>query len=242
MGKGQFDTDGYAVLPMFDPELVRAACADISAHIDRLSHALYLPFEKSYPDAPLGQRLDLIWKSDRSHANLLRVAICTDAHRGPRLSALAQAPQLLNTAEALVGCRLDAQLSRVRASIGVFPEHLQTWHSDVATSDGSDCSRIRITAWLPLSDAGPEAGGLELVPGHRTEPMAHRPDRNHSIDAQDLFGQRRVRPPCPAGHALFLDRFTPHRSLPPGADARFALVIWMKAAVADRKSRKAIAA
>jgi predicted 2-oxoglutarate/Fe(II)-dependent dioxygenase YbiX len=39
-----------------------------------------------------------------------------------------------------------------------------------------------------------------------------------------------VHPACPAGSVLFLDRFTPHRSLPVTGEARFALVIWMKAA------------
>lgn len=242
MSKAQFDRDGYTVLPMFAPELIRAAQADIGDHIDRLSHALYLPFDKSHPDAPLGQRLERIWKSDRSHANLLRVALCTDAHRGPRLGALARAPQLLDTAEALAGCALDPQLARVRASIGVFPEHLHSWHSDVATADGSDCGRILITAWVPLGDAGPDTGGLELVPGRRVAPMQHRAEHNHMIDAQELLWKKRVRPSCPAGSVLFLDRFTPHRSLPPGVDARFALVIWMKAAIASRTSRKAAAA
>ncbi len=186
---GQFKTDGYAVLPVFDPERVRAAERDISDHIDRLSHALHLPFETSHPDAPLGERLDRISAHDRSQANLLRIALCTDAHRGPRLHA---------------------------------------WHSDVSADDGTDCGGVRISAWLPLSDAGPETGGLELIPGRRTAPMAHRGEQAHVIDAAQLDRLPRVRPACPAGHVLFLDRFTPHRSLPPGPQARFALVIWMK--------------
>lgn len=39
----------------------------------------------------------------------------------------------------------------------------------------------------------------------------------------------RLQPECPAGSALLLDRFTPHRTLPT-TSARFALVVWFKAA------------
>jgi len=229
VSKAQFEKDGYTVLPMFDPALVRAAEADIAEHIDRLSHALYLPFEKSCPDAPIGQRLERIWKSDRSQANLLRIALCTDAHRGPRLRALAEAAHLVDTAECLTGMPLEGQVVRVRASIGVFPEHKHGWHSDVSTDDGTHCGRVQITAWLPLSDAGANSGGLELIPGRREAPLHHGGAQEHIIDESQLDRLPRVRPHCPAGHALFLDRFTPHRTLPAGPSARFALVIWMKA-------------
>lgn len=231
MGKAHFETDGYAIVPMFHADLVRDAQADISDHIDRVSDALYLPFEESRPEAPLARRLDRIWKSDRSQANLLRMAICTDAHRGPRLRALAQAPHLLHTAEALAGQALGSPIARVRASIGVFPEHLHAWHSDVSQDDGTNCASVRVTAWIPLSDVGPDRGGLEIIRGRRTAPLPHRQEKaGQSIDDLDLMHLPRARPACPAGHVLFLDRFTPHRGLPPGPDARFALVVWMKAA------------
>ncbi len=232
MSKAQFESDGYAVIPMFDPALVRAAQADIAEHINRMSQALYQPFEKSHPEEPLGRRLDRIWEQDRSQANLLRMAICTDAHRGPRLRALAEAPHLLETAELLSGCAIDGRVTRVRTSIGVFPEQRHGWHSDVSMDDGTDCGSVRITAWLPLSDAGPESGGLELLPGRRVAPLPHQVnEREHVIEDAVIGAERRVRPVCPAGSALFLDRFTPHRTLSAGPDARFALVIWMKAAV-----------
>lgn len=224
-----FREQGHAALPLFDPALVTAAQADIAEHIDRISRALYLPFDKSHPDAPLGERLDRIWQQDRSQANLLRLAICTDAHRGPRLQALAQAPELKEAAERLGGRTLGDPVMRLRASIGAFPEHRHAWHSDVAIDDGSSCGRVWIAAWIPLTDAGPGQGGLELVPGRRSAPLPHRRDGAFAIDETELAGLPRIQPSCPAGSVLFLDRFTPHRTLPAGPLARFALVIWMKA-------------
>jgi hypothetical protein len=230
MIEAEFQANGFAVVPVFDQAEVKAAQADIVAQIDRLSHALYLPFEESFPEVPLGRRLDRLWQHNRSQADLLRVAICTDAHRGPRLSALAAAPDLRRIAERLGGCTLGERVVRVRASIGAFPQHLHDWHSDVARDDGTSCSRVRVTAWIPLSDAGPDGGGLELAPGRRSAPLPHREDRGFTIEESTLADASRVRPHCPAGSVVFLDRFTPHRSLPPGPEARFALVVWMQAA------------
>lgn len=224
-----YHEQGYAALPLFDRELVEAAQADIAEHIDRVSHALYLPFAKSCPDAPLAQRLDRIFEADRSQANLLRAAICTDAHRGPRLAAIASDPRLLAAGERISGQRLSGAVVRVRASIASFPEHRHAWHSDVARDDGTACGRVWTTAWVPLCDAGPGNGGLEIIPGRRPAPLASITDNGLRITDEAIAGLPRVQPECPAGTVLFLDRFTPHRSLP-AFSARFALVVWMKAA------------
>lgn len=220
---------GYAAIPLFDPALVEAAQADIAEHIDRVSRALYLPFEQSCPDAPLDERLDRIFATDQSQANLLRIAICTDAHRGPRLQAIANDPRLLAQAERISERSLSGSVVRVRASIASFPEHRHAWHSDVARDDGTSCGNVWTTAWIPLSDAGPDNGGLELIPGRRPEPLARLTDKGFEIPDEAIAGLPRLQPECPAGTVLLLDRFTPHRTLP-AARARFALVVWMKAA------------
>ena len=220
---------GYAAVPTFDPEIVRAAADDIAEHIDRVSRALYLPFEQSCPDASLSERIDRVYAHERSVANLLRVAICTDAHRGPRLQALANDPRLIETAERLGGRKLSGKIARVRASIACFPEHRHAWHSDVARDDGTGCGKVVVTAWIPLSDAGSESGGLEIAAKRQPAPLAAQCDEGFEIPEWRLAGLPRVQPICPAGTALFLDRFTPHRTLPARA-TRFALVVWMKAA------------
>ncbi|KTE14341.1 phytanoyl-CoA dioxygenase family protein [Sphingopyxis sp. H115] len=225
----QFAEEGYAAVPIFDPALVRAAAGDIAKHIDRVARALYLPFEQSCPDAPLGERIDQVYVKERSVANLLRVAVCTDAHRGERLQALANDPRLIEAAEELSGRALTGKIVRVRASIACFPEHRHAWHSDVARDDGTGCGKVVVTAWIPLSDAGPESGGLEVAAGRQPAPLASEGDDGYEIPEWRLAGLPRVQPACPAGTALLLDRFTPHRTLPTKA-TRFALVVWMKAA------------
>ena len=220
---------GYAVVPLFTADTVIAARADITAHIDRLSHALYLPFTASCPDAPLETRIAQIWQSDRSHAALIRQAICTDAHRGPRLNALAHAPQLKAMAEQLSGSPMADCVVRIRASIACFPEHHHPWHSDVAQDDGTRCGKVLTTAWIPLADVAPDSDGLEIACGRQTAPLAQRGTHGFSIADDIIAAMPRIAPACPAGHVIFLDRFTPHRTLPATA-ARFALVVWFIAA------------
>lgn len=229
MMQDQFAAQGFCAVKLFDPDMVRAAQDDIVELVDRVAGALYMPADRSLPGAPLADRLDRIAAVEQSYANLLRVAICTDAHRGPRLAALAGSPPLIETAARLAGRPIDGSVMRVRASIAAFPEHRHDWHSDVAIDDGTSCGRVRVTAWIPLSDAGPDNGGLEVVPGKRAAPFEHRRDGGFAIPADTLAGLPRIQPNCPAGTVLFLDRFTPHRTLPVLNAARFALVIWFKA-------------
>ena len=224
-----FAGQGYAAVPLFDPEIVRAAAGDIAEHIDRVSRALYLPFEQSCPDVSPGERIDRVFAHERSVANLLRVAVCTDAHRGPRLQALVNDARLIETAAQLGERALSGKIARVRASIACFPEHRHAWHSDVARDDGTGCGKVVVTAWIPLSDSGPKSGGLEVAAGRQPAPLSSESDDGFEIPEWRLAGLPRVQPECPAGTVLFLDRFTPHRTLPARA-TRFALVVWMKAA------------
>jgi hypothetical protein len=229
MSAETFAKQGYAALPLFDREQILAAREDVAEHIDRISRALYLPIEQTAPEAPLTERIDRVYAQERSVANLLRVAVCTDAHRGPRLQALANDPKLIETAEALCDRKLAGKIVRVRASVACFPEHRHAWHSDVARDDGTGCGKVLVTAWIPLGDAGPDSGGLEVVAARQPAPLGEQVADGFEIPDYRLAGLPRVRPDCPAGTGLFLDRFTPHRTLPARA-TRFALVVWMKAA------------
>lgn len=231
-GKTTYASDGYAIAPVFAPQEVEAAQADIIEQLDRVASALHHPFEHSCPDLPLTERLDAVAGKEKAYANLLRLAVLTDAHRGPRLTQLAQNPKLRAVAEQLAGRPLQAagNTIRLRASFAAFPEHWHNWHSDVAIHDGSDCGRLNITAWIPLMDAGPGQGGLEIAAGRQSAPLPHVRASDFHIEPADLDHLPRATPHCRAGEVLFLDRFTPHRTLPNAGTARFALVVWMKAA------------
>jgi ABC-type multidrug transport system ATPase subunit len=68
------------------PNWSRHCQADIAEHIDRVvARALSALRDKAAPMRRSNERIDRVFAHERSVANLLRVAICTDAHRGPRL-------------------------------------------------------------------------------------------------------------------------------------------------------------
>jgi ectoine hydroxylase-related dioxygenase (phytanoyl-CoA dioxygenase family) len=225
-----FATHGYTVRQLFAPGLIAVLHTDILAHMDRVAHALHLPFENSEPDAPLAERLDRIAARDPSLASLLRIAACTDAHRAPALRALSEDAVLSRCIRELLERPPEELIMRLRANVPALPAERQPWHSDVALADGSSCSRVRLTCWIPLMDAGPGSGGLELVTGRRSSPFTHRQKEGRfEIPEGDLAGLPRLQPDCPAGSVLFMDSYTPHRALPNHSGrARWSLVIWVK--------------
>lgn len=80
-------------------------CGTITGHVDRVMHALHLPFGTSEPEAGFAERLEAIARNDQCLANLLRIAICTAAHRGPRFQSLVAYGSIARAASALIGFR-----------------------------------------------------------------------------------------------------------------------------------------
>lgn len=228
-----YQSEAWAVVRVFEPAIIEAARADITAHIDSVARALHMPFEASDPQESFARRLEMVARHDQSYADLLRMAVCTDAHRGPRLSAIVGDSRLREAASDLCGVALGQPIFRVRANIPTLERRRHGWHSDVALpAHPSDCARVRITAWIPLMDSGPETGGLEVIPGFRDEPIPHIRTTGFEIPEASLEGLPRVQPNVRMGEALFLDRYVPHRTLPPkDLDAtRWSLVVWLKGA------------
>lgn len=226
-----FATAGYAVAPVFAPEEIAPLRAAVAEHIDRLSRALLLPLHETAPDAAFDRRIEEIAPRDPSFASLLGAAVATDAHRDPRAQALAEDERLTAAAEALLGQPIAGRTVRFRGASSALDQHLQDWHSDVAIVDSGPCASVKLTCWIPLSNAGPDAGGLELATGRRDAPALHdpAPGRFH-IRADALASTPKVSPIVPVGSVLFMDRFTPHRALPNrSGKTRWSLVVWMKA-------------
>lgn len=224
-------TLGAAIRPVLSAGELRGLRDAVSAHIDRVSRSLLAPYASTFPDASLEERLERLAQRDRGLAETLWHAACADAQRDPRIAALPGLPALREAVSEVAGITVGEATIRVRANIPALPHRRQQWHSDVARDDGTACAQIRVTCWLPLIDVDETNGSLEICAGRRSAPIPHaRPDRRFVIPDEDLEGQRlSVR--CPAGHGVFLDRFTPHRALPnQSGRARWSVVLWLKAA------------
>ncbi len=206
--------------------------------MDGVARALCKPFEDSRPDLGIERRLDAIAETDRSYAELLLSAACTDAHRRPELQALVDSPALRSRVEMAMKAPLGATTVRLRANVPSLPHRRQPWHSDVARNDGSPCARIRLTAWIPLSDVHSDNGTLEVAEGLRDGPVPHDNSSGRFLIPDELVGDRRHVIVCGAGSAVLLDRYTPHRAVPNrSTDARWSLVVWIKAAPPETTCR-----
>lgn len=225
---------GYAVRPLFAREELEPLEHLISGHMDRVADAMLKPREDTAPDATFDERIERIAASDQSFAHLLGTAVATDAFRAPEIARLAHDPRLTGLAAETAGCEIGERLFRLRLNSSALPRKRHGWHSDVARHDGSACSTLRVTAWIPLSDAGPDSGGLELVPGTRDRPVPHvERDGGIRIDEDALAGLETAMPTVRAGECLLIDRFTPHRALANlSGRTRWSLVVWMKSAQA----------
>jgi ectoine hydroxylase-related dioxygenase (phytanoyl-CoA dioxygenase family) len=217
---------------------IRAA---VTETIDRAAHAMRAPFDTSCPDASFDERLDRVALRDHAYANALFHAVMADAQRDERISGLARHHALVAAvARAVAPERMTGAVVRTRAVIPSLSAHRSPWHQDVLkpADDGRSCGSVRIACWIPLREVDQRSGALEVMPG-RWSPLPHRNDDGHfSIREECLPQATRNAVPLQAGDVLLLDRFLPHRSLAATAPrARWAVVLWVKAAAADANYR-----
>lgn len=220
---------GYEIVPLFSPDEVERLRRAVAEHMDRTAAAMLKPLEETVPGAPFDERIERIAETDQSFAQLLATAVATDVQRDPAIAVLATDPRIADAAERLTGCPIEDRIVRMRLNSSALTKHRQAWHSDVAQVTGEGSTLI-VTAWIPLTDAGPDTGGLEVVPGRRADPVIHgHGDSSFTIDPAALPDDRTVIPKVPAGHCLLMDRFTPHRAVENcSGRTRWSLVIWMK--------------
>lgn len=228
-----FATQGYEVRPLFSREELDRLRHCVAGHMERVASALLKPHAETEPDAPFDQRIERIARHDLSLAQLLATAVATDAQRAAEVVALERHRGLSAAAEMLAGCRLGDRVCRFRVDSPSLIPRRALWQSDVVEISGP-CSPVAIAAWIPLGDDGLGAGGVEIAAGRRDAPLPHRRQSGgFGIPDGELADQAIVTPEVPAGHCLFIDRFTPYRTRPASGDRTgWSLVIWMKPAEA----------
>jgi ectoine hydroxylase-related dioxygenase (phytanoyl-CoA dioxygenase family) len=97
------------------------------------------------------------------------------------------------------------------------------WHQDYGASDPQGDPVCLLTAWIPLSPAGPRQGGLELIPrSHQLGWLPHeRGPRGPEVRPEALAQALQQRPDlqpvaidAQPGDVVLFDQLTLHRSLP----------------------------
>ena len=220
---------GYAVgRGILSPAEIQQMQTSITETMNRIARGFLTPYETSLPALPFEERLERVAHQDRAYAYALLHGVFADAQRAPRLAGLAAHPRLMAHVNRLVAPRhVTGQVIRVRGNIPSFQQQRSPWHQD--TTDHR--SAVTMACWIPLVDATPANGTLEVLPGACDAPAPHQQteDGKFYIPQDALPDTPPVTLPCPAGDVLFLDRFLPHRTLPnQTTKIRWNVVMWVK--------------
>lgn len=142
---------------------------------------------------------------------------------GPGVFSLLTNPRLLDLIEPLVGPEIIAASAyRIRPKVPGYAA--VPWHQDSAFFDQFCDAALILTAWIPLVDATPERGCMQVmrrvhqgavVPHHYT--AYHIPGRAEAttleIVPEQLPGGEIITVPVRKGGVLLFTNRTPHRSI-----------------------------
>ena len=214
-----FDTEGYLIIDdLFDDADLQPVIDDVSAEIDRLANELVASGELSQTYAEMGftSRLTAITnETDGVLTPILSGKLATSGIFG-----LLTNPKLLDAVESLVGSEIIAASAyRLRPKLPYLEDAVVPWHQDSAFFEPYCDTSLILTVWIPLVDATPERGCLQVVPRrHKGEIVPHHlPEGLHGgllqIKSNDFSDDDVVTAPVPKGGALLLTNRTPHRSI-----------------------------
>jgi phytanoyl-CoA hydroxylase len=146
-------------------------------------------------------------------------------HAGEAMFGVITHPRLLDAMESLVGPEIvGSSVYRIRPKVPGFARGIVPWHQDSGYF-AVHCDRdMIVTCWIPLVEATPENGCLQVLPRvHREGVFTHHTGGHAGYlvieeEALPLPPDRAVTVPVPLGGALLLTNLTPHCSLPNTTD------------------------
>ena len=171
----QFEEEGYLLLHgvLTDADL-DPVIAEYEQHIDRRAHELLTEgkISKLYADEPFHRRLVSICREcDEIYSNLDIMHF-----RGRDSFEFLRNDHLLDIVEGLVGPEITCspvQHTRAKLPQGLTPSdgdpHIAPWHQDAGAFVEAADPHFVLTVWLPLSEARPENGCMQIIPRVHTE-------------------------------------------------------------------------
>jgi phytanoyl-CoA hydroxylase len=220
-----FYDEGYLMLPqVYAPADLQPLRDELTEVIQRESLRLHAAGKLSqfYEEEPFERRLSRIYAEATEIVGAI-MGKGGGGHSGRALFEVITHPKLLRKVESFIGPEIvGASAYRIRPKIPGVPSGVVPWHQDSGYfSPHCDASLI-LTCWIPLVDATPENGCLQVLPrAHRQGVVRHftrGPNGYLAIADQDLPPEQPVTVPVPLGGVLFLTNRTPHCSTPNTTD------------------------
>jgi phytanoyl-CoA hydroxylase len=213
----QFHNEGYLVVDdLFHDADLQPVIDELAEEVDRRARELVAAGELSrdYADEGFETRLTRI----TAETHQLYWSIASGRLAGAAIFGLLANPKLVDLAESLVGPEIIASsVYRLRPKVPGLPHGVVPWHQDSGYFEPYCDRSLVLTVWIPLVDATPERGCLQVIPRvHRDEVYRHvrRPKLNYlEITADDLPPGEAVTVPVSKGGALLLTNRTPHCSI-----------------------------
>jgi ectoine hydroxylase-related dioxygenase (phytanoyl-CoA dioxygenase family) len=223
----QFEEEGYLLLHgvLTDADL-DPVIAEYEQHIDRRAHELLTEgkISKLYADEPFHRRLVSICREcDEIYSNLDIMHF-----RGRDSFEFLRNDHLLDIVEGLVGPEITCspvQHTRAKLPQGLTPSdgdpHIAPWHQDAGAFVEAADPHFVLTVWLPLSEARPENGCMQIIPRVHTEGLQqHWIERGlvtMSVEDERLR-EEGLTMPMDKGDVLLMHKAVPHRSTPNNTD------------------------
>jgi len=217
-----FSRDGVVVAPTFFSEGDLAPLvSEISAWVDARARALCEQghLDETFPDASFEERYARLFE----RSPLIGAGLDIAFMRGPALFGFLTSEPLLDAVESLIGPEIvlnPIHHLRAKPPQPLVPEAAETyfnvpWHQDSGVMwEEADPVPV-VGAWIPLVDATPENGCMQVMPGvARLGHLPHQAEGGTTIVPERLPDVAPRMLACPRGGAVFQDKFTPHRSTP----------------------------
>lgn len=217
----QFQTDGYLLVEDALPlDELTPVIDEYQSHIDRRAHELLAEgrISQLYADESFERRLAYICRED---AELYRELDIMHL-RGQAAFKFLRNPQLLDIVESLVGPEITCSpIQHIRPKLpnGLAPRgsdpHVVPWHQDAGVAWEEADPYFILTVWLPLTEAFPENGCLQIMPGgHQKGLLEHHTKRGTGtkIRGVELPRVHPITLPMSPGSILLMHNHLPHRS------------------------------
>ena len=229
-----FDEQGYLIAEdVLEDGDLDPVIRDYADHIDRRSRDLHAAGKLSmtFEEEPFERRLARICEGNTEIYDDIDIP----AFRGRGVFEFLGNDHLMDVVEPIVGPEIICSpIQHTRAKLpqsflpdtddgdaeaekrkGMVSGNVAPWHQDAQVHQEVADSTFILTVRIPLVDATPENGCLQIVPGvHRERTVLWWKGPGWGIDDEDLESREAVTLPMRKGSVLLLHKLIPHRSTP----------------------------
>jgi ectoine hydroxylase-related dioxygenase (phytanoyl-CoA dioxygenase family) len=226
----RFQTDGYLVVEnaLTDADLA-PVIREYEARIDRRARELHAAGKLSrlYEEEPFERRFACICRETMEVYPEMDIMF----HRGKAAFDFLRNDRLLDMVECFVGPEITCSpIQHIRAKLpaaltpdlqGKGDTHVAPWHQDMGVTWADSDPYFILTVWIPMVDASPENGCMEILPGIVGQgllPHHTKAGVGTTVIPEALPDTASVPLPIKKGGVIFMHKEVPHRSTPNRSD------------------------